>query len=104
MDTVLTGLSQFAKGYTEDIIIWSNTTEDHMQHVKTVLDRLVKHKLTIKLSKTKVFQRETRFCGFKVSKEGIGPWDKKIAAIKAFPSPNDQPDNKKRVKALMSFI
>ena len=87
MDTVLRGIGKFARGYMDDIIIFSNTFEEHCEHLRIVLHKLREHKLTISPTKTKVAQSETRYCGFKVSAKGIGMVSKKVAAISAYPSP-----------------
>jgi hypothetical protein len=39
--------------YLDDILIFSNSKEEHTEHVRKVLDRLRKAKLYIKLSKCK---------------------------------------------------
>lgn len=37
--------------YLDDILIYSNTVEEHKEHVKEVLRRLREHKLFLKLPK-----------------------------------------------------
>ncbi|KAJ8663286.1 hypothetical protein O0I10_000524 [Lichtheimia ornata] len=38
-------LDKFALVYLDDILIFSRTKEDHLKHVRMVLDRLRAHKL-----------------------------------------------------------
>jgi len=104
MDTVLRGMGKFARGYMDDIIIFSNTFEEHCEHLRIVLHKLREHKLTISPTKTKVAQSETRYCGFKVSAKGIGMVSKKVAAISAYPSPSEQPNPKKMQAAIASLL
>ena len=58
MNTVLEGLP-FATSYIDDIIIWSDSPEEHAQHVQTVFDRLREHCLKLKLRKCEFFQPQT---------------------------------------------
>lgn len=37
--------------YFDDILVYSATMQDHVRHLKTVLDLMVKHKLFVKKSK-----------------------------------------------------
>ena len=45
MDGLLRGLESFTSAYIDDIIIFSETWEDHIKHVREVLERLRKGKL-----------------------------------------------------------
>jgi hypothetical protein len=51
MQKVLGGLEEFCGVFIDDIIIFSDNWEDHLKHVRIVLTRLLKAKLTVKLSK-----------------------------------------------------
>jgi hypothetical protein len=90
MDTVLRGMGKFARGYMDDIIIFSNTFEEHCEHLRIVLHKLREHKLTISPTKAKIPQSETRYCSFKVSAEAIGMVSKKVSAISPHPSHSER--------------
>ncbi len=51
MQVVLRGLEQFASPYIDNVVFFSVTWEDHLQHIDTVLSRLSEYDLTVKLSK-----------------------------------------------------
>ena len=51
MDGLLRGLKSFTSVYIDDIIIFSETWEDHIKHVREVLERLRKGKLKAKMKK-----------------------------------------------------
>ena len=46
---VLQGLGDFAIAYLDDILVFSPTLEDHLQHLDTIFERLRKHDLKLKL-------------------------------------------------------
>ena len=51
MSTVLTGLNSFAFTYLDDILVFSETYEDHLHHLNTIFEKFQKAGLKIKLSK-----------------------------------------------------
>ena len=59
-------------GILDDVIIFSATLEEHVGHVRTILDILRKHKLYAKVEKCEFDREEMTFVGFLVSKSGIG--------------------------------
>ena len=48
----------FVMAYLDDIIIYSSTPEEHLQHIKTVFEKLHHAKLSMKLSKCHFFAKE----------------------------------------------
>ena len=48
MDRVLHGVGDFVAAYLDDIVIFSETWEDHLTHVRSVLSRLQKSGHTAK--------------------------------------------------------
>ena len=75
--------------YLDDVLIYSRTEEDHIRHVKEVLDTLREARLQVKLSKCSFAQPSTRFLGFRVSAEGISVDPKKVQAVQSWPPPHD---------------
>ncbi len=55
MDRVLVGLG-FTKWYTNDIIVFNPTLEDHGHHMQEVFRRLKVHNLKLHLNKCRFFQ------------------------------------------------
>ena len=51
MSKVLTGLNHFAFTYLDDVLIFSKSWEEHLQHLNTVFNRFKTAGLKIKLSK-----------------------------------------------------
>ena len=56
MPTVLTGLDSFIFTYLDDILVYSETYDDHLHHLNKVFKRFQKASLKIKLSKCQFFK------------------------------------------------
>lgn len=97
MDRVLRPHQAYCKVFVDDIIIFSDTVDQHYIHVQNVLTSINNARMTIKLKKCKMGKNEVRFLGHLVSHRTIKPDPEKIAAVKAFPVPTT-------VVQLQSFI
>jgi len=49
MNRVLNGLGDFSTAYLDDILIYSETLEEHLSHMQEVFNRLREHGLRLKL-------------------------------------------------------
>ena len=90
-------IDKFVIVYIDDILIYSQTKEEHEQHVKLVLEALREHKLYAKGSKCEFFQRETSFLGHKITCDGIKMDPAKVQAVMDWPIPRN-------VKDVRSFL
>ena len=79
MDSILAGLRN-SRCYIDDISNWSNTFEDHLQHLRQVFHRLRQFKLKCHPRKCLFFADEMDFLGHKISGKGIAPQDEKTRA------------------------
>ena len=77
----------FAMAYLDDIIIYSSTPEEHLEHIKTVFEKLHHAKLSIKLSKCHFFTKEIQYLGHILGVKGIKAVPAKTEAIKAMQPP-----------------
>ena len=64
-------MNQFVIAYLDNIVVYSDTVKEHMQHVQLVLQKLSKFNLFVKLSKYIFNTLEIKFVGFIVVQEGI---------------------------------
>ncbi len=90
-------LDMFVVIYIDDILVFSRTKEEHIQHVKEVLKRLELYKLQAKLSKSFFNQTKIEFLGFILSESGISLAQDKLKVIKDWPIP-------KNLVELQSFL
>ena len=67
MNTILRdGLDQFVLVFLDDILIFSRTREEHVQHLRNVLSRLWSEKFYGRLAKCDFFCTEVEYLGFDV--------------------------------------
>src|SRR3954453_7771734 len=75
--------------YVDDIIIYSETIEEHMEHVCSVLETLANARFYAKISKCKFLASEIDFLGHVITPEGIKADHKKVEAILNIPIPTN---------------
>ena len=63
----------FAIAYSDDIIIYSNTGKDYLNHIQQVFHKLCNAELTMKLSKCYFFAKDIQYIGHILSSPGIKP-------------------------------
>ena len=64
MSIVLQGLNSFATAYLDDILIYSSSLDEHLDHIQIVFDRLRQHGLKLKLIKMSVLTSRDKLFGF----------------------------------------
>ena len=79
--------SDFAANYLDDIIVFSRTAEDHMEHLKKIFEALQVADLKIKVSKCKFFQKHVSYLGFLIGETGIRCDRSKVEAINKITTP-----------------
>lgn len=82
--------------FFNEILIYSSTLVDHVQHVKVVLELLQEHQLFAKASKCMFGQAQLEYLGHIISQEGVSD-PSKVAAMVNWPIP-------KSVKQLRGFL
>ncbi|KAL5834953.1 hypothetical protein ACOSQ4_014450 [Xanthoceras sorbifolium] len=82
-------LDQFVVVFIDDILVYSQTVEDHDRHLRVVLQILREKQLYGKLSKCEFWLPEIAFLGHIVSAEGIKADPKKIEAIVEWKPPRN---------------
>ena len=88
MDTVPSGLiGHIAMVYLDDIVIYSNNMDEHINHIRLVFHRLRKAGLRLNTTKCHFGLREIKLLGFIVSEKGITTDPDKVKVIKNLPAP-----------------
>src|SRR6185369_14138514 len=88
MDRVLRNeIGRFVQVYLDDIIIYSKSWEEHLEHIEQVFKRL--EEAGLKMGRAKCFfaKKEIEFLGHIVNEEGIKTSPKLVEKIKNFPIP-----------------
>ena len=80
-------LDQFVVVFVDDILVYSNSKEEHENHLRTVLHALRNHRLDAKFSKCELYLIEVRFLGHVVSASGISVDSEKVEAIRSWERP-----------------
>ena len=78
--------------YLDDVIIFSKTFEDHLDHLRQVFDRFRTAHLKLKPEKCHFGQASVKYLGHIVSRDGVSPDPKKLSAVKDFPIPRRTKD------------
>jgi hypothetical protein len=83
-------LNKFVLIYLDDILIFSKTPQEHLQHIRQVLHIIRKNNLSLKAKKCHFFQSEVKFLGHVISKDGIKPDPEKVQAVQDWVEPSSQ--------------
>jgi transposase InsO family protein len=98
-DTLSPFLDRFASAYLDDILIYSDTLEEHQDHLRQVLRRLSEAGLHLKPEKCEFHQREVKYLGLIIGIDGIRMDPDKVEAVRAWPTPEKLKD----VRAFLGF-
>ncbi|GBG89125.1 hypothetical protein CBR_g48834 [Chara braunii] len=73
--------------YLDDMLVYSRTLDEHIVHLRAVLDRLRLAKYKANLDKCQFAKQELEYLGHYVTPKGIRPLVDKIQAIEDWPEP-----------------
>ena len=85
------------EAYIDDVIIYSDTWEEHLRIIREFFERLSRAMLTINLSKSEFGQAQVTYLGHVVGQGEVKPVSAKVEAIANFPRPESK-------KQLMRFL
>ena len=71
----------YALIYLDDVIVFSQTEQEHLHHLQVVFSWFLEHGLKLKLSKCHFLQDEITFLGHEISADGMKPGTVNLKAI-----------------------
>lgn len=90
-------LRKCAVVFIDDILIYSKSWEEHLQHIRQVLTILQQNHFHVKLTKCSFAKQQLTYLGHIVSVQGVATNPSKIKTVKEWPQPQN-------VKDLRSFL
>lgn len=87
----------FLVRYVDDLLIISQSVEEHLVHIDRVLTRLSECGFTLRADKCLFFREEMPFLGYVLNNEGYKPDPRRIQAVTDFRVPSDR-------KEVQSFL
>ena len=99
MDKILHQDLDYCRVYIDDIVVFSQSWEQHCQHLSRVLERLKTAGLTANRSKCQWGKQKFEFLGHVVGVGLVSPSDCKISALKEF----QQPSSKKGIRQFLGL-
>ncbi len=97
MQTILAGLSKFCSVYVDDVLVFSDSMAEHVEHLRQVFARLQEAGLKLHPHKCFFARSEVPYLGHLTSSKGIFPNPEKIQVVKGFPIPTN-------VRAVREFL
>ena len=97
---IVNGLESFVFTYLDDFLVFSESIEEHLDHLTQLFKRLDQFGMRINRRKC-LFARETvLFLGHEISAQGLRPLIDKVEAIRAM----DPPTNLKELRAFLGSV
>ncbi len=90
MDILLRPHQSYAAAYLDDVVVHSESWEDHLERLRRVLVELRRAGLTVNPRKFHLALSEAKYLGYQVGWGLIKPQEKKVAAILSAPRPTSK--------------
>ena len=92
-------IGRFVLVYLDDILVYSRTPQQHIEHVRSVLEILRKNRFYAKLKKCQFMTSQLLYLGHIISEQGIRPDPAKIVALQGWKTPMNVHD----VRSFLGF-
>jgi hypothetical protein len=87
METIFASCADFISIYVDDIIIFSNSVEEHCEHIKRVLEIVNKNNLILSPGKCKFGYEEVAFLGHRVGRGKVTADPAKLEGVQKMAAP-----------------
>ena len=92
-------LGHFCFIFLDDLIVFSKTKEEHLEHLQLIWKRLYANRIFLRLAKCKFMKTKIQYLGWVVENGKLSASPEKVAAVKDWPRPN----NKSEVRSFVGF-
>ena len=99
MDNLIKGCEGFASAYLDDLVVFSNSWQDHLSQLRRVLNRIKEAGLTVKVGKCQFGTSKCVYLGHTVGNGSVEPELSKLQAVKTFPLP----ETKRQVRGFLGL-
>src|SRR6266576_559544 len=101
MNTILSPyLGKLVWVYLDDILIFSNTKKEHIDHLRKIFGKLKEHRFYLRIDKCNLMMDEIEVLGHTIRGNKIMPSAEKITHIADFPTPK----NKKQLQQFLGSV
>ena len=99
MNEVVRDMEKFAHAYLDDLVVFSDSWTEHLDHLETILEKLREFGLTAKMAKCQWAMAECTYLGHVVGGGYVKPEINKLEAVENFPVPK----TKKEVRSFLGL-
>nr|CAI5829091.1 unnamed protein product [Callosobruchus analis] len=92
--------NSFTVIYVDDLLVFSDSIDEHLNHLKTLFEKFLAEGITLKLRKCQFLRKDVVFLGHVISSEGVRIDPSRIEAISRFPCPR----NLKELRAFLGLV
>ena len=100
MECILSPCSNFTFVYLDDILVFSSSEREHLEHLEKVFKTLSENGLYLNRKKCEFAKSKLKFLGHTVGTDGIYILEEKVRAIKELPLPS----NRKELKRFLGMV
>ena len=92
MNEVVRDMEKFVHAYLDDLVIFSDTWEEHLSHLGAMLEKIQQFGLTAKMVKCQWAMSECSYLGHVIGSGRVKPEINKVECVRAFPIPQTKKD------------
>lgn len=93
-------LHKFCFVYMDDVVIFSKSLKEHLDHIRLIFLKLWEYNLKVQLDKSEFLSKDVAFLGHVITPDGIKPNPTKIEALEKYPLPTHQ----KEIKSFLGLL